>query len=832
MSHNAIIPAPRPKGKLFFGLFALLAALILNTTSAFAQLGSVTLTVPTPNLMSNGGRYYLAHGATAYSFQINATNPAATALTDYEYFQLTIPTTAGNLIIRYTTATAVTTATIGATNVLPDLAITPSNDGNWTNLTFTFQVRFRWRNAPALDFSTVNASRTITAQVKQTGIATTKTDTKTQAYGISVSIKAYNFAQDGIAADGFISPTRSADFNVTGTIVYDLPGYNLENASDSTENPTSVSLRLIRRTLGTMAISIAGGATAAFSGLVPMATPIAILGNGYYWIARADFGGQTKDSPNSLALESNLAQVSSFVFRGGAGRGPTHPAPDNIADYYRAYGQTGTLIELNVTMQVSGGTGLAMHGDTTFNVRFTDGVLTENLLVTVPSGFSQKIIAIPYNNTGYPNFLVAANDTVGWSYQITSITGGAFELNQPDDGNGAAITHTIYWDNGLSPDADTGVTINTETPDASATSVTFWWIPLNTASGTDNGDLYEYRVYFRKGALPYRQWNGNDDSSLRFGNPPNINAGRQYTVIPDLDIFTPYDFYITAVDVFGNESPPIIGRIVSTTAYQINVSISDGIVHPYDTFTPALLPGDAATRPVRESNIRIEMSIITADDVPDEINVWYTEDMTATNIIGVGPAPDLLIFPGPPYLLSAKAERISPNKWVAYLPTNPTSTSIIKNGNQIRFVLETVQKRAIPPDIKAYSDIDASVDSDPNNHEWSFSITNKPDFKPWPTRILNNVITKTHRKAYPSYYLSEDADVTIIVYDIKGRPVATLLDSAFRKGGQNIKEEGWDGRNKSDKSLGVGLYYIQIKAKGKTSNKMILNSFEKVVIAK
>jgi hypothetical protein len=119
-----------------------------------------------------------------------------------------------------------------------------------------------------------------------------------------------------------------------------------------------------------------------------------------------------------------------------------------------------------------------------------------------------------------------------------------------------------------------------------------------------------------------------------------------------------------------------------------------------------------------------------------------------------------------------------------------------------------------------------------NDYEWTFAISTPTKFKPWPTRILNNVITSKNPVAYPAYYLSEDAFVTITVYDIKGRPLVSLLDNAFRLGGQNIKEGGWRGINRSNRKLGVGLYYVNITAKSAASGKVILNSFQKVVIAR
>ena len=116
--------------------------------------------------------------------------------------------------------------------------------------------------------------------------------------------------------------------------------------------------------------------------------------------------------------------------------------------------------------------------------------------------------------------------------------------------------------------------------------------------------------------------------------------------------------------------------------------------------------------------------------------------------------------------------------------------------------------------------------------EYNFALSIETKFKPWPTRVLNNVITDKNPRAYPAYYLSDDAYVSIDVFDIKGRKVRVILDKAFRKGGQNIKEDGWRGDNKSRRKLGVGLYYMHFKAKRASDGKVILDSFKKVVVAK
>ncbi|MCX7714583.1 MAG: hypothetical protein N2171_02495, partial [Clostridia bacterium] len=156
----------------------------------------------------------------------------------------------------------------------------------------------------------------------------------------------------------------------------------------------------------------------------------------------------------------------------------------------------------------------------------------------------------------------------------------------------------------------------------------------------------------------------------------------------------------------------------------------------------------------------------------------------------------------------------------------PDTNPLMTIGNNIRFIIESKKVN------ENYTDHNSETDNDPNDNEYSFNVTTPTQFTPWPTRILNNVIDEKNPTCYPAYYLTDDAYVDITVYDIKGRPVAKLLDNAFRKGGQNIKEGGWSGTNKANKKLGVGLYYIHIHAKRASDGKVILNSFQKVVIAK
>ncbi len=82
---------------------------------------------------------------------------------------------------------------------------------------------------------------------------------------------------------------------------------------------------------------------------------------------------------------------------------------------------------------------------------------------------------------------------------------------------------------------------------------------------------------------------------------------------------------------------------------------------------------------------------------------------------------------------------------------------------------------------------------------------------------------------YPAFFLAVDSLVTIRVYDVKGRIIATLCENLYRPGGQNIKDLGWCGRNKNNNRAGPGLYYIHIKAVT-FGNRTVLDKKMKVVV--
>ena len=66
--------------------------------------------------------------------------------------------------------------------------------------------------------------------------------------------------------------------------------------------------------------------------------------------------------------------------------------------------------------------------------------------------------------------------------------------------------------------------------------------------------------------------------------------------------------------------------------------------------------------------------------------------------------------------------------------------------------------------------------------------------------------------------------------DIQGNPVVTLLDKAFRRGGENIKEYGWTGINKAGIKVGVGLYFMHIVAYSYSTGGLILNDTQNIIV--
>ncbi len=825
-------------------LTALTITFCLSSIASDAAVTSVIVTPPAPSVVK-GNSYYLA--GVQYDFRVQVTDPAASARSYYSYVDLSIPLDASNTLAARWTAPAAAGAgsysiTSGGGSSLIEAASDGVNVSGTTMLSLRFRITFAYDiNAPA-GISQTPASRTISAAAVDDA-ASSLTGSALSVYGFCSQVKLAGMAQSGDAADGRINPHFLAgSFNVTGTLIYNISG------ADSSDT--------VQGTVGTISLyedddnNYATGNTATPYADTDGNTSVSITVpctyfNGralrpYYWRCQAALSpGGTSICRNSLQLINDRVAVTSISITQGGGR-------DNGSYHWRSMSVSGTRVTVNAQMQSSGG---GMTGNTNFEINYSGGT---SFTVSIPNGQTSATAVIPAASLPSP----AEGSTSSCEYHVTSIRGG----NHGDQGDGtigsttentgddqvdptvtgadpfgaAAYTRqVIHWDNLHGPSVSTD---DITTLTLSATSVAFTWTPaLDTSDTSPHGDFYEYRLYYREADTldSFKQWDGDNDAALR-----GLEAATT-TNVQNLKIFTSYDFYLVGVDIFGNESPVTDreGNTIptadystfKTTPYSIQAAVTDGIT-TYDnqTFITGSEPGDYQTRPLRAANIKVSLNIVTSGDDPETVRVWFTNDFTDNTDMVITGAAQVENAGGfiEGALDSSLAQKTAPNTWTAYLPT---TSAAVQSGSGVRFVVETEKDG-----VRVFTDTNSFAEdpADPNNNEWSFYITTEAQFTPWPTRVFNNVLTRSSPTAYPAYYLSDDAYVTIRVYDIKGRPVVTILDKAYRRGGQNIKDQGWSGTNKSRRKLGIGLYYMHFKAKRVSDGKTILNDIKKIVIRK
>ncbi len=849
----------RKNNRLLPLLFIVTLSLLLTEKAGRGTITSITLTPANPTTLSNTLGYYLA--GKAYTFTINVIDPDATGWADITDVSLTIANPALALTgappyipnatqMRVFFAPAAgpgayipTVAPLGTVNAAAMVA------GTFNNFTATFTITFRWDSAQC----PWGALRNITGYARTSVPADNfLSDLRPVSYGIRSTITIVGFTQDGDAADGMVNPWHTS-FNVTGTIAYNIPGaaaadavhliadagigeyaapgailYRTGNLTPHVDaTPAALSIPVSPEWFNSLGWATARG-NHTWTVVVAMATP-----------------GGPETSVNTLAINCDRIQVTNIQFLGGGG---VNPPPR----YYRSVNLPGTQVRITAQLENAG---TPMVGNTTIRVGEFDG--TDN-----PTGATTDVVianglTIGLGNLTYPpGAATPAGDTTPLRYGAIRVHGGAYDgapagaVGQyiddfvPPTPNPLRITqavypaYIIYWDNNDPPGANAGGFTTWVNQQPTATSLELTWGPIDPLVNDDH-DFYSYRIYYREHTtIP---WIMIDRNTANYGPPAGtfrldlIATGT--AAIQGLVPLTTYDYFVSAVDVFGNEiytlfpgsvihgpPGPAWGEI-QTQPLTILAEVTDGITAYQDnSFTLNPL---ASARPLRDTAIRVKLNIAgIANTLPETVNLIVAEDPGVADLIFGG-----TVNPAAMPWYRINCSKSGPNTWTGYIPdTNP----LIAIGTDVRFVIEMINGASTTyADHNSELEVPAGIPPvTPNDYEWNFSVITPTAFQPWPTRILNNVITDKDPVAYPAYYLSEDAYVTIKAFDIKGRPVATLLDNAFRKGGQNIKEGGWRGDNKANRKLGVGLYYIQIEAKSVSSGKVILNSFQKVVMAR
>jgi hypothetical protein len=803
------------KNKLNIFFFTGLIIAFSPMNFAWGTIASIVVTPADPTPLSNGLSYYLA-GMT-YSFSVRVVDPDITGWAQLSNVQITIPNSTNIILaINPTGVGAGLPVTVSSGTVIADADVS----GTYNNCTVDFNVTIRWDT----EQSNYSSPRSVEGSATTTN---TRSVIVNASYGIRSSMSVLNFAQDGVAADGFVNP-RHDPYTVIGIPVYNIPG---ATAADAIEAVNPGEITNTRLYINGADSGLTSPATILYPPLLvdPISVSYSLAsgavntpGNNNQRVrAFMATPGGPETSANSLVVNCDEVEITGITFVNGGGI--------NIPAYYRSITIPGTEVVVTARMR-NALTG--MVGITTIQLNnYIDGQIIN---VVIPSGSTTGKAVVPYPTAvGLPGL----HSTVQNFYRGEAIVGGVYGGDIAPNGQTSHLwinqpaPVSIYWDNESYPYAFVFPSVFAGWGSVSATaySLTFNWTGF--ANTAPNQDFYSYRLYYKDSfSIAYQLVDRNTPGYASMGDSTTGTL-----TISNLSPLTLYNYYITAVDVFGNEVPlaqslpgtPIAGvNTVGTLASTIRVEISDGITSYNDnTFTiAATAPDDPLDRPLRRSAINVKVFIVAAGDLPDIVNIIVANNLLAGNLVVSNVLNPVLIENTDFYRISLL--KTGSNEWSGYIPdTNP----LITVGTNLRFIVETIKDG-----IRAYADNDSETETppgNPNDYSYTFAINMQPKFTPWPTRVLNNVITAGNPKAYPSYYLTDDAYISIVIYDIKGRAVKTLLDNSFRKGGQNIKDDGWSGDNKSRKKVGIGLYYMHFKAKRASDGKVILDSFQKIVMS-
>ncbi|MBN2078594.1 MAG: fibronectin type III domain-containing protein [Spirochaetes bacterium] len=795
-----------------------LAACLIAPALARAAIESVTLTPAPTTTLSNGRPYYCA--GVSYTFRIQARDPAATGKgywSNAADHTIEVSFPGGSSF--YVDLNSPGADAFGGTNITVDSA-TDNSGGVYTVIDYTVVVRFNWNAGPV-----AAVSNSIVATVTANNGATTDNATRTFIFGVISQIAVINFAQTADAADGYVNPWHDT-FDLTGRIAYYIAGQNISTLVPLAEISSITLYRNPATPAGAAVVN--SGTNNDFQYAVPaeyfsfgQPTAATVVTGAYTWSITATMatgGASEPSSSGTLGLTVGMVSVAAaggitFVNGGGV----------NAPYYVRSVNVAGTRLSL--------ATPAAMVGTVNFSV---DDDLGNSYAVQVNNGATSGAVDLGVTPTAVQ---VPDATNVNVTYEVQSVTGGAYGNTNPANGQNVPARilnsggHACRWENNHPP-GDQGAPFTTGGGVVATTAISFTleWDPLTTAGPNYDADFDTYRVYFRRTGDP--SWEMLDRSThAALGNIGVVGTPVSFTVGgvgQELEPLTQYEYQISALDVFGNDvllGNRIVGT-VTTNAEQVTASISDGISsYNNDHFNDT----NPESRPVRKSAITVTVKIYTAGSIPDSVRI-----IVANNDSDLGPGPpqygmtstqDSILNLPADQRWSISCARKGANTYEGFIPSEHPLMQI---GTNIRFIVETWEGGTA-----TWNDHtpDPAPPGDWWSDEWRFRVAKKALFIPWPTRVLNNVLTNRLPCCFPAYFLVADALVTIKVYDVKGRVIATLAEKMYRPGGQNIKEMGWCGLNKDNRRVGPGLYYIHIKAVT-IGNRTILDKMMKVVVAR
>ncbi len=89
------------------------------------------------------------------------------------------------------------------------------------------------------------------------------------------------------------------------------------------------------------------------------------------------------------------------------------------------------------------------------------------------------------------------------------------------------------------------------------------------------------------------------------------------------------------------------------------------------------------------------------------------------------------------------------------------------------------------------------------------------DFTPGSFALLPNFPNPFNPTTTIRYQVPEEAKVTLVVYDILGKKVKTVVEAFIPAGHHQMQ---WDGRNDSGEAVGSGIYLLKMMVKSRKTH--------------
>jgi hypothetical protein len=215
----------------------------------------------------------------------------------------------------------------------------------------------------------------------------------------------------------------------------------------------------------------------------------------------------------------------------------------------------------------------------------------------------------------------------------------------------------------------------------------------------------------------------------------------------------------------------------------------------------------------------------------DSVDSYYIPLKWNAPLGGVNPYPPLFYYP-PITLWDSFSDSIDINEHTIYLSGNQNLDTISNpplytDGARINII--TIRFSIAYPGLQQYVTIDTSG---------LINFGNNPVFISWPMRIAHpwwSVIEDepiphnfTLSQNYPNpfnsstmieFSLSKNEDITLVIYDLLGRRVRSLINNGIEEGSYSVI---WDGKDESGRNVPSGTYFYRLSTSSDIDTKRMV----------